>query len=248
MSARLIRSEGDVKVWSLLGSRDSVRLEAMLDLYANLFPQYAHYVPRMRRRAEFGEERRAGHVVHYWLVEVDGKPVAIRTFRYVRERHVGLAHALAVDPAYRSVSVSGHRLSMFLVHACLDQIVADAKRLGDEPALGMVNEVESPHLMEHYEKNGIMELPVKYVEPIFPVEQPSRARTEEIALVHFAPMLLGFLPNAAKRIQAYTSELITDFALAFLVDHYGLPVGHPQVQAVLNSIPLLIRRMEWISQ
>ncbi len=248
MAARLIRSEGDVKIWSLLGSRDNARIEAMLSLYAELFPQYSHYLPRMRRRAEFGEERRAGHVVHYWLVEVDGKPAAIRTFRYVRERHVGLAHALAVEPAYRKVTVDGQRLSMFLVHACLDQVIADAKRLGDGQVYGMVNEVESPHLMEHYRKNGILELPVDYVEPVFPAEQSGRSRIEEIALVHFSPMFLGFLPSIIQRIQFYTGELIADFAMAFLVDHYGLPVEHPRVQAVLNSIPVLSRRMEWISQ
>ena len=239
MPARLVRQEGPAKVWSLLGSRDEARIEAMLGLYAKLFPQYAHYVPRMRRRAEFGEERRAGHVVHYWLVEVDGRPAAIRTFRYVRGRHVGLAHALAVDPAYRGVMVDGHRLSMFLVHACLDQIIADAKRLGDEPVLGMANEVESPHLMEYYKRNGILELPVKYVEPVFPAENGARTREQEIALVHFDPMFLGFLPDVLPGIRTYTSEMISNFALAFLVDHYGLPADHPQVQAVVESIPVL---------
>jgi GNAT superfamily N-acetyltransferase len=239
MAARLVHEEGEVKIWSLLGSRDTRRIESMLELYARLFPQYAHYVPRMRRRAEFGEERRAGHVVHYWLVEVDGRPAGLRTFRYVRARHVGLAHALAVDPAYRQVTVGGQRLSMLLVHACLDQIVADARRLGDLPALGMVNEVESPRLLEHYKHNGILELPVKYVEPIFPSEQQGRSREQEIDLIDFEPMFLGFLPDVAEGIRTYTSELIANFSLAFLVDHYGLPVEHPQVQAVLDSIPVM---------
>lgn len=239
MASQLIRHEGPVKIWSLLGSGDVARIEAMLRLYAELFPQYAHYVPRMRRRAEFGAEHRPGHVVHYWLVEVDGRPAAIRTFRYVRGRQVGLAHALAVEPAFREVMAGGQRLSMFLVHACLDQMIADAERLGDAPVLGMVNEVESPRLMEHYIKNGIVELPVKYVEPIFPPEKPGRSHSDEIALVHFSPMFLGFLPNPDLEEQTYTSELIADFAMAFLVDHYGLPPEHPQVQAVLASIPVL---------
>lgn len=239
MPARLVRQDGFVKVWALLGSRDTVRIEAMLRLYEKLFPKYAHYVPRMRRRAEFGEERRTGHVVHYWLVEVDGRPAAIRTFRYVHNRRVGLAHALAVDPAYRQVTVDGQRLSMFLVDACLDQIVLDAKRFGDPPPLGMVNEVESSQLMEHYKRHGILELPVQYVEPVFPSERIGRTRQEEIALVNFSPMLLGFLPDVAAEIRIYTSELVSNFVLAFLVDHYGLPVDHPQVQSVLDSIPVL---------
>lgn len=248
MASQLIRSEGNIKIWSLLGSGDTARIEAMLSLYAELFPQYAHYVPRMRRRAEYGEEHRAGHIVHYWLLEVGGQPAALRTFRYVHGRRVGLAHALAVKPVYRAVSVGQQRLSMYLVHACLDQIIADSKRLGDKFTFGMVNEVESPNLMEHYKRNGILELPAAYTEPVFPAEKPGRTREGEIELVRFAPMFLGLLPDTTQGIPFYTRDLVANFALAFLVDHYGLPVQHPQVQSILNSIPALSRRIEWISQ
>lgn len=248
MASQLVRSEGNIKIWSLLGSGDTERIEALLSLYAELFPQYAHYIPRMRRRADYGAEHRAGHIVHYWLLEVDGQPAALRTFRYVRERRVGLAHALAVKPAYRTVNVGEQRLSMYLVRACLDQILSDAQQLGDEFAFGMVNEVESPALMEHYKKNGILELPVKYMEPVFPGEQPGRTREKEIALIRFAPMFLGILPDTSKGIPFYTSDMVASFAQAFLVDHYGLPIEHPQVQSILNSIPALSRRLEWISQ
>jgi hypothetical protein len=159
-----------------------------------------------------------------------------------------LAHALAVKPAYRTVNVGEQRLAMFLVRACLDQIIADSKRLGDEFTFGMVNEVESPNLMEHYKRNGILELPVKYMEPVFPGERPGRTRAEEIALVRFAPMFLGILPDTRGGIPFYTSDMVASFAMAFLVDHYGLPVEHPQVQSMLNSIPALSRRIEWIPQ
>lgn len=239
MPAHMVGEEGDVRIWSLLGSGDQRRVEALLELYARLFPQYAHYVPRMRRRASFGAERRPGHIVHYWLLEVDGQPAGLRTFRYVRSRHVGLAHALAVDPAYRQVQAGGQRLSHFLVRACLDQVSADARRLGDPPVFGMVNEIESRRLMEHYKKMGILELPVEYVEPIFPAGMESLSREQEIALAQFSRMSLGFLPDHASGIQQYTGEMIADFSLAFLVDHYGLPADHWQVRAVLNSIPVL---------
>lgn len=248
MAAELVRSEGNIKIWSLLGSGDLTRIEAMLALYSELFPQYAHYAPRMRRRAEYGQEHRPGHFVHYWLLEVDGQPAALRTFRYIQARRAGLAHALAVKPEYRTVDVCGQRLSMFLVHACLDQVIADSKRLGDEFTYGMVNEVESPNLMEHYKKNGILELPVKYVEPVFPAEQPSRTRAEEIALIRFAPMFLGILPDTRQGTLFYTREMVASFTLAFFIDHYGLPIEHPQVQTVINSIPALSRSLEWIPQ
>jgi GNAT superfamily N-acetyltransferase len=237
-AAHLVREDGPVKVWELLGSGDDARVDAMCQLYAKLFPQYAHYVPRMKRRAKFGLEKREGHIVHYWLVEVNDQPAAIRTFRYVRARHCGLAHTLAVDPKYREVTVGGQRLSIYLVHACLDQIIANAAELGDSPALGMVNEVESPRLMEHYKRNGIIQLPVTYAEPIFPAEQVGRTREQEIEQIHFSPMYLGFLPNPELDSQVYSASMIADLALAFLVDHYGLPLDHPRVQAVLQSIPL----------
>jgi hypothetical protein len=161
---------------------------------------------------------------------VDEKPAALRTFRYLRNRNCGLAIALGVDPAFRQVLVNGERLSMFLAHACLHQVIADAERFGDPPVLGMVNEVEFPRLMEHYKRNGIMELPVKYVEPVF-------LSQDEAAPLQFLPTALGFLPNPKLNGHAYDPKKVADFALAFLVDHYGLPVDHPEIQAVLNSIP-----------
>ena len=239
MAARLVRDDKSARVWELIGSGDKARLKAMLELYARLFPQYAHYIPRMKRRAVFGEEHRAGHIVHYWLVEVDGQPAGIRTFRYVRSRRCGLAIALAVDPRYRDVRVEGKRLALFLVQACLEQVIADATRLGDPQPFGMVNEVEYPRLMEHYKHYGIVELPVKYIEPIFPPELDGRSRTEEIALLRFLPTSLGFLANPALNGRAYSVENVANFALAFLVDHYGLPTDHPQVQSALNSIPIV---------
>jgi len=229
MTARLVRQDNSVKVWELIDSGDEERIEAMLALYAGLFPQYAHYVPRMRQRARLKEEHRPGHIVHYWLAEVDGKPAGLRTFRYIRDRACGIAVALAIDPDYREVIVHNQRLSIFLVSACLDQIVEDAERLGDPPVLGMVNEVEFPRLMEHYKRHGIVELPVKYIEPIFPPGEQEDLK--------FLPTFLGFFPNPKLNGRVYSKKEVSDFAQAFLVDHYGLPADHTQVQAVLNSIP-----------
>ncbi len=246
MPARLVMHDGPASIWELIGSDDPARVNAMLELYARLFPQYAHYVPRMRRRAVLSEQHREGHVLHYWLIEVDGKPAGIRTFRYVRHRHCGLAHALAIDPSYREVMIEGQKLPMFLIHACLNQVIKDAQRFGDKPALGMVNEVQSHRLLEHYKQHGLFELPIRYVEPIFPPECEGRSRADEISLIHFSPMFLGFLPNPELGSYLPSGDLVAEFALAFLFDHYGLPANHPQLQAVLGSIPELLRRMEWI--
>ena len=236
MPARLVEQIGNVVVYDLLGSGDTDRIEKMLGLYAKLFPQYQHYVPRMRRRAQFGNEYREGHVVHYWLVEVDGQPAGLRTFRYVRNRHCGLAHALAIDPAFRDVVVNGRRLSVFIIHECLEQIIRDAREKGDRPVFGMVNEVEPDRLMEHYIRNGLVQLPLKYVEPIFPPEMEGRSRLEELAITRFSYMHMGFLPNPELKVEKYTHEMLVDFAKAFLVDHYCLPEEHPAVAEVIETI------------
>jgi GNAT superfamily N-acetyltransferase len=235
-SARLVIQKNNVTIYELLGSGDTKRIEAMLGLYQMLFPQYQHYIPRMRRRAVYQNEQRKNNLVHYWLIEVDGQPAGLRTFRYIHHRKCGLAHALAVHPNFRNVQVGDKKLAVFVIYECLNQVMRDALEYGDAPALGMVNEVETSRLMEHYERNGLIKLPLKYVEPIFPPEVEGRSREEELTLIKFSPMHMGFLPNPEKKIEKYTKEMITDFVLAFLVDHYGLPETHPQVIATLNSI------------
>lgn len=236
MPAHLVKQEGNLAIYDLLASDDDKRIESMLGLYAKLFPQYQHYVQRMRRRAKFGNEHRPGHVVHYWLVEVDGHPAGLRTFRYVRGRHCGLAHSLAVDPAFREVQVSNKRLAVYIIYECLAQIIRDAQERNDAPPLGMVNEVEPDRLMEHYKHNGLVQLPLKYVEPIFPPEVEGRSRLEDLAITRFSHMHMGFLPNPNAKVEKYTHEMISGFVLAFLVDHYGLPEEHPAVLEVLETI------------
>ncbi len=236
MAARIVASEGRTTIYDLLGSGDDRRIGDMLGLYERLFPKYGHYIPRMKRRARFGNEHREGHIVHYWLIEVGGQPAALRTFRYIRRRRCGLAHALAVDPQFREEEAGAKRLSMFVVYECLAQIVRDAEEKGDLPVFGMVNEVEPSSLMEHYQRNGLIQLPIKYLEPIFPPEAAGRTRSEELDAIKFSPMHLGFLKNPGIQIESYTRGMIADFASAFLVDHYGLPEDHPRVVEILNSI------------
>lgn len=228
-----------VAIYELLGSGDETRGEALLALYAKLFPQYAHYVPRMRRRLPFPSANSRGQIVHYWLLEVDGQPAGLRTFRCVPARRCGLAHALAIDPAFRSVQVKEQRLSTFIIYNCLAQAIRDAEEQKQPPIFGMVNEVESERLMAHYRTQGIIQLPVRYVEPIFPPPEPGRDRAQELALVQTAPMFLGLLPNPNLPTQDYSAEILRDFVLAFLVDHYGLPEEHDAVRTALASISKL---------
>ncbi|MBK8783291.1 MAG: hypothetical protein IPO22_16140 [Anaerolineales bacterium] len=131
MSLNPVREAGMLPFMNFFGSGDGSQLKKCSGLYAKLFPQYQHYVSRMRRRARFGNEHREGHIVHYWLVEVDGQPAGLRTFRYVRGRRCGLAHSLAVDPAFRKVIAADQTLAVFIIYECLHQVIRDAKQKRD---------------------------------------------------------------------------------------------------------------------
>ena len=235
MNVPPVRQHGPVAVYDLLINPDPPRLEAMLAIYAELFPQYAHYVPRMRQRAGRPAVNEQGHVVHYWLAEVDGQPAGIRTFRYIPKRRCGIAISLAVLPKFRAVMVNDQRLAVYIIYQCLDQVMQDAREAGNPAVFGMVNEVESERLMQHNLRSGHIELPIEYVEPIFP-DAKNLTRQELLDALDFSRMHLGFLPNPEYKDRQYTHHELRDFALAFLVDHYEIPENHPAVQSMLDSI------------
>ena len=237
MTIAAINKEEKVIIHELLGSGDSDRIETMLKLYGTLFPNYEHYIPRMRRRSQFDMNIRPGVVSHYWLIEVDNKPMGMTTFRYIQERNCGLGISFALLPEARSVTVDGKRLSGYIIAKTMEQFLADAQQLESSEFLGMVTEVEHVELMNHYKRMGMLELPIKYLEPVFPMEKDGQTREEEIASINFLPAILGLTPSPAKEQNHYSQKTITNFALAFLVDHYGLPECHLMVQSILQSIP-----------
>lgn len=237
MSLKPVRQVGNVAIYDLLGSGDTERIEKMLRLYAKLFPQYQHYVPRMRRRSSLGMNIARGISSTIGLLRWTVEPAALRTFRYVRGRRCGLAHALAVDPAFREVMVTDRRLAVYVIYECLNQVIQDAKEKGDLPVYGMVNEVEPHRLMEHYKHNGLVQLPLRYLcEPIFPPEVEGSSRSEELANTRFSPMHIGFLPNPEAKVKEYTCEMISDFVKAFLVERFPVCLKNVAVLEVLDTI------------
>ena len=232
MGAELVVSQGDVAIYELLASGDEERLDAMLTLYAAFFPHYEHYVPRMRRRAGFPAEKRAGHVAHYWLFEYQGAPVGLTTFRYIVERECGLGISFGLDPAVRSVRVGEERLSAFIIGQIMRQLKRDAA-IAKTNFYGLVTEVEHRSLMEHYKKMGMLELPMQYFEPIYPPEETDEDLESRIEKASFIPVILAITPHKAFEFRA---PLLKNFAEAFLVDHYELPRAHPMVQKTLASI------------
>lgn len=232
------KDEEVVAVHELLGSGDSARVETMLSLYGKLFPNYEHYIPRMRRRSIFNTDAKPGSIAHYWLIEVNDKPIGLTTFRYIHARNCGLGISFALLPEARTITtIEGQRLSAFIISKILDQLLADAEQMYATNFLGLVTEVEHIELMNHYKRMGMLELPIKYHEPIFPPEDNEQTRDDELKLVKFLPAILGFTPNPMIEQIRFDRKTLVNFALAFLTDHYGLPEEHLKVQSVLESIP-----------
>ena len=232
MTAKLVCSQSGVNLYELLASDDNERLESMLALYAQSFPDYAHYLPRMRRRAAFSGNTRTGHLAHYWLLEHEGKPIGLTTFRYIQKRECGLGISFAVDKKARSIKVGKQRLSAFIIGQIMQQLKKDAAQTKTK-LYGLVTEVEHRSLMEHYKKMGMLELPVQYFEPIYPPEQDGDDLQSRVEKINFIPVFLAITPNGSVDIKPC---LLRKFIKAFLVDHYDLPQSHPMVQKTLNSI------------
>lgn len=232
MVADLVGSRDGVNIYELLASQDEERLEAMFSLYAMFFPEYAHYVPRMRRRAKLPTDVREGHIAHYWLIEYEGEPIGLTTFRYITKRECGVGVSFAIDTKARSIRVGNQRLSSFVISRIMKALKDDAAHFGT-PFHGLITEVEHRNLMEHYKKMGMLELPMKYYEPIYPPEQPDDDFQSRIEKLSFIPVILGITPNGALE---FNRRMLRNFAEAFLVDHYELPRSHPMLQKTLNSI------------
>ncbi len=230
MSAHLIVENNEIKIFELLGSNDENRIEAMLSLYAKFFPDYAHYLPRMRRRAKLPSATREGHLAHYWLIESQNKPIGFTTFRYISHRKCGLGISFALDPSVRALKIAKIPLSAFVIAQILTQLESDSKKIGDSEMLGLVTEVEHATLMQRYKKFGMIELPINYCEPVFP---PKGAENQGIK---FIPVFLGITQNPNSPCECFSPENLKDFSLAFLVDHYNLDKNHEKVKKVIQSI------------
>ena len=236
MSAEAIINNDQVKIFELLNSGDIPRINAFITLYERLFPEYAHYSLRLRRRTQLPSEARTGHKVHYWLIEYQNTPIGLFMFRYISSRKCGAGTALALDPGARGIKVNGKSLTAFLFEKVLSQLKEDALSMGHSKSFGMVAEIEHLGLMKRFEKLGMIELPVKYFEPVFPPEANELPREEVVDKIRFIPAHFTIMPHPESNHKSFSSKILKDFALAFLVDHYNLDENHYKVQEVLRSI------------
>ncbi len=216
---------------------DPERLEAALRLYAALMPKYAHYMPRMRHRAQLSADHDPRFLEHLWLLEVDGDPAALTAFKYVPGRHCGLGIDLVVSPDYRAFGVGRYRrLAEFVNASVVAQVHADARAAGHPTPVGLVVEVAAPELVAHYRQYGLVELPVEYLEPSFPPQIEAHTGPVDPEELTFSPMHLGIFPTVGTRFDLSDRDMLADLVMAFLVDHYRLPGDHWAVRRALESL------------
>jgi hypothetical protein len=223
-------------------------LGALLELHKEIFPYFAQYLPYMEARVKSDPEDEWDAIDHWWLVEINGIPAGFRMFKYNPHRNCGLGLLMAVRPKYRHLSCSPFsRLAELLIASSLEQIETDSQASGRSLPIGMGVELQLPettqnldiqqgraHLINRYRAYGFRDLPVEYYEPPFILEDVS---FQEYALPEaedFHRLLFGYFPPRSTQ-RSPAPDIISNLVLAFLVDHYHLPVDHWAVQRALSS-------------
>ncbi len=240
----------DIAIYETIG-HNADRHERMLDLYAELFPYYAYYLPYMRHRMQLPIDADPNFTERWWLIEVDGNPAGVRLFKYSPGRDCGLSLGIAIKPEYRHLSSKGYaRLAEQLLADSQEHLRADARAAGKPTPIGMVTELQVPEttadaaikrgrarLIERYHEYGYIDLPVEYYEPPF-IQGKEEVLVDPAAIADrdFLRLKLGIFPCPGGQFDLNDADMVSSLTCAFLVDHYGLPEDHWVVRRALESI------------
>lgn len=219
---------------------NSEYIENYLEIYQALFPQYARYMPVMRRRAETSLDPSANERWHQWLLFVDNRPAGIVGFLYNKRRNIGLLMDFAIYKEFRARSMpKGLRFAHGILNLAMQELIRDAQDNGCETPLCMAAEVEHPALVKKYREYDFFEYEVEYFEPPFTPELAEIVDDSQNLdkLMGYGPMHIG-----AFRIPGYSfspnhPETIKTVLLAFLEDHYRLPADHWLIRKLIQEIP-----------
>jgi hypothetical protein len=220
---------------------DTAWLEPLLALGRAFFPDHAAMTARLRQKAAAPAAADPRFMHHQWLIEVTGQAAAAAgaamcCFSYVPARNLGLGIYLAVRPAYRSLPVAGHsRLAGWLHAAIGQQLASDAARAGRPLPWGLAVEVSVPALVAQYRRYGLRVLPIAYREPHFPEGWRPLDNLADLPPITWQPAELGLFPCAGRASDVAAPQLFTDIVAAFLIDHYGFPREHSEVQRMLAT-------------
>jgi hypothetical protein len=237
--------QGHLHIYDIIDHNNVEYLDALLDLYRELFPQYISALPQIRERAFLPANADPRFIRHQWVVTWNGYPAGLVSFRFAIRQSLGICLSIAIRPAYRSLAWDKYRrLSDFLIQQMVRQLEMDALNSGYPAPLGLVVEIEMAtsttdpawekarlHLFDRYREYGFAPLPVTCHEPSF-VRNPADTQS---SAKNAPPMQLCMLPinDCAPPSQ---HKVLSDVIDALLVDHYGLPESHWIVKQARESI------------
>lgn len=238
---------GDLHIYNVTLDENVEYLDALLDLYCELFPQYFSALSRVDQRKLLSEPADPRFIRHRWLVTWNGHPAGLVSFEYIIQQNLGLCLSIAIRPAYRSFAWDNYcRLSDFLIRQMVNQLRVDAAGCGFPAPFGVVVEFETAtsttdpalkksrlHLFERYREYGFLPLNVTYHEPAFVRNNENAQSPSENA----QPMQLCMLPIHINGItHSPQHEMLSQVIDALLVGHYGLSESHWIVQQARDSI------------
>jgi hypothetical protein len=239
--------EEKLTVYEVIGGCAN-HLGSLLELHQEMFPNYAQYLPYMELRVKADPEDSHKAIDHWWLANIDGYPAGFRMFKYNPGRNCGLGLLMAVRPQYRKQAIGPYRsLAELLITTSLEQIETDAQVLGKTMPVGMGVELQLPEttsnvdlrrgrarLISRYREYGFCDLPVEYYEPPFILDEYSFQELDIPEEADFNRLLFGYFPTDSSH-KLLAPDIISNLALAFLSDHYNLPMDHWAVQRALRS-------------
>jgi hypothetical protein len=220
------------------------RMQAMIDVFTQLMPEYAHYVTRLQESTMHTGPDHADHLHHVWLIEIEGRPAGMAACEYVRQWDVGLGMDIAIFPSFRQYTLSDGRN---IAHAILDEMVAvlqiDAQRYGKIHHIPMGGEVKYPRLVERFQSYGFIKLLIDYWEPPdvsgkFDIKGYSGTaeEIEELKALGFQRMNLGIFVPQGVNFDIDDPEMWARVVRAFHINHYNLTEDSRALQIALQSI------------
>jgi hypothetical protein len=226
-------------IHDLIGG-NSQYIDEYLAVYEELLPQYIHYAPVMRRRAENLVDESTIEMWHQWLLMIEHRPVGIIGFLYNKNRNTAVLLDFAIKSEARKIHVKDNqRFAKLCLELAMRQLIRDAQDIGHRAPLCMIAEVEYVSLVEKYKKYGYVALPLEYFEPPYtPDLLEVSARGEMFDKIEYRRMYVGAFQIPGHPFDPHSPDIIKTILLTLLEDHYHLPADHWLVQKMLHEIPV----------
>jgi hypothetical protein len=214
-------------------------IDKYMAIYEELFPQYLHYAPMMRQRAENSLDENAVEKWHQWLLIVKDQPVGLIGFLYNKNRNTGVLLDFAIKPDARNIrSRENLRFANLCLNLAMQELVQDAQAEGHAAPLCMVAEVEYPALLKRYKEYGYKEFPLEYFEPPYTPELLEVLGREKIFdKIDYQRMFVGAFEIPGHPFDLTAPGVIKTILFTLLEDHYHLPADHWLVKKMIQEIP-----------